>query len=331
MNENFATEFVSKLSGKLGTEEMKIVLDELRVFAEGYDIGKKTTDIAVCDDCIPTCYKVYMVSKKIEGLSEGTLKIYHHHLRQFFETTRKPLKEITTNDIRIYLYNVQEQKGISDRTLESKRAAINAFMEWCYDEGYILKNPCKAIKGIKFEEKERTALTPVELELVRMACETYREKAIIEMFYSTGCRVSEMVNLNRDDVNFETGEVHLFGKGKKHRTAYLNAKAEVVLKKYLLSRTDTNEALFVTKKKPYNRITKAGLEYIVREIGKKSELERNLFPHLIRHTTATHALNRGMNAATLQKLLGHREISTTMIYAKTSREMIKYEFKRYVA
>lgn len=331
MNENFATEFVTKLSGKLGTDEMKIVLDELRVFAEGYDIGKKTTDITVCDDCIPTCYKVYIVSRKIEGLSEGTLKQYHHHLSHFFESIRKPLKDITTNDIRVYLYDVQKQSSISDRTLESKRAAINAFMEWCYDEGYIPKNPCKAIKGIKFEEKERTALTPVELELVRMACETYREKAIIEMFYSTGCRVSEMVNLNQDDVNFATGEVHLFGKGKKHRTAYLNAKAEVMLKKYLLSRTDSNGALFVTKKKPYNRITKAGLEYIVREIGKRSELEKNLFPHLIRHTTATHALNRGMSETALQKLLGHRKISTTMIYAKASREMVKYEFKRYVA
>ena len=330
MNENFAKEFVTKLNGKLGTNEMKIVLDELQIFTEEYDIGKKSTEIVLCDEYIPQCYKVYMVSKKIEGLSEESLKQYQFHLNDFFKAVRKPVTEITTNDIRIYLYNVQARTNISNRSLDNKRLIINGFFEWCCNEGYLTNNPCKIIKRIKCEIKERKPLTAVELELVRLACRNYREQALIEMFYSTGCRVGEMVRLNRDDVNFAAGEVYLFGKGNKRRTSYLNAKAEVMLKKYLFSRTDKNPALFVIQREPYTRITKSGLEYIVREIGKRSEINRRLYPHLIRHTTATNALNRGMDVAELKELLGHEKLDTTMIYTKVSQENVRYNHKRFI-
>ena len=97
-------------------------------------------------------------------------------------------------------------------------------------------------------------MSQLDLEKVRLACRTKREKAIVEMLYSTGCRVTELERLNISDVNFETKEVTLFGKGSKHRTSYLNAKAEVALKDYLNSRTDDNPALFVYERKPYGRL-----------------------------------------------------------------------------
>lgn len=242
----------------------------------------------------------------------------------------KPLNQITTNDIRVYLYNLQKRRSLSNHSLDERRLVINTFFEWCKNEEYISKNPCKQIQPIKYEIKPREPLEDIELELIRYGCKTCREKAIIELFYSTGCRVSEMVNLNKDDVNFKTGEVLLFGKGNKHRISYLNAKSEVALKKYLYSRSDDNEALIVSERKPYKRLSKTGVERIVRIIGERSNIGRNLYPHLIRHTTATNALKRGMGIAEVQSILGHEKIDTTMIYAKVSQENVKYNHRKYI-
>ena len=168
------------------------------------------------------------------------------------------------------------------------------------------------------------------MELVRDACKTYREKAIIETLYSTGCRVTELARLKKTDVDFQKGEVYLFGKGNKHRISYLNAKAEVALKKYLFSRTDNDPALFVSDRNPYHGIQKTTIEQIVKKIGQCSGIGRRVFPHLIRHTTATDALERGMNVTELQKILGHEKLNTTMIYAKVCQENVKYSHRRYV-
>ena len=153
---------------------------------------------------------------------------------------------------------------------------------------------------------------------------------MVELFYSTGCRVSELTRLKRKDVDFQQGEVHLFGKGSKHRTSYLNAKAEVYLKKYLFSRRDNNEALFVSERKPHNSLKKTAVESIIRKLGERSNIGRRVYPHLIRHTTATDALERGMNVVELQRILGHEKLDTTMIYAKICQDSIKYNHKRYV-
>lgn len=242
----------------------------------------------------------------------------------------KPITELTTNDIRIYLYNLQKRRNISNHSVDCKRVVIHSFLEWCKNEEYIQKNPCNQIQPIKYEKKPREPLTDIELELVREACKSVREKAIIELFYSTGCRVSEMVNLNKEDIDFKTGEVFLFGKGNKHRISYLNAKSEVYVKKYLHMRKDNDCALFVSERKPYKRLSKTGIERIVRVIGERSDIERPLYPHLIRHTTATDALKRGMNITELQAILGHQKLDTTMIYAKVSQDNVKYSHRKYI-
>lgn len=328
--ENFAKDFMVRLDGKVSNEDMVTILQELQMFTSNYDIQKKETNIVLYDNQLPDCYKVYMVAKKLEGLSEGTLKTYDLYLKDFLMSVNKSISYINTDDIRIYLYNFQKTRHVGNRSLDGRRLVINTFFQWCTDEGYITQNPCRQIRPIKYESKLREPLTGIEMELIRDACRTYREKAIIELFYSTGCRVSELVTLNKDDIDFRKGEVHLFGKGNKHRLSYINAKAEVALKKYLFTRKDDNEALFVSERKPYNRIKKTGVEKIVREIGERSEVGRRVYPHLIRHTTATDALERGMNVAEVQKILGHEKLDTTMIYAKVCQENVKYDHKRYI-
>ena len=331
--ENFANEFVSKLDGKISDEALRTVLQELHVFASNYDINQRETHVVPYQSNVPDCYRVYMVAKKIEGMSPESMKTYNFYLTDFFEHINRPFEQVTTNDIRIYLYETQKRTGVSNRTLDGKRLVINTFMDWCWKEGYIPNNPCASIKPIKFEEKPREPLSNMELEIVRDACENYRDKAMIELFYSTGCRLSEMVNLKISDIDFASKEVHLFGKGSKHRTSYLNAKAEYMLKKYFeleRPKESISDSVFVIFRKPYNGMQKGAIYARVKAIQKRSGIERSLFPHLLRHTMATHALNRGMNVAEVKEILGHEKLDITMIYAKISHDSVKFNHKRYI-
>ena len=331
--ENFANEFVSKLDGKISDEALRTVLQELQVFASNYDINQRETHVLPYQSNTPDCYRVYMVAKKIEGMSPDSMKTDNFYLTDLFEHINRPFEQVTTNDIRIYLYETQKRTGVSNRTLDGKRLVINTFMDWCWKEGYIPNNPCASIKPIKFEEKPREPLSSMELEIVRDACENYRDKAIIELFYSTGCRLSEMVNLKISDIDFASKEVHLFGKGSKHRTSYLNAKAEYMLKKYFeleRPKDSISDSVFVIFRKPYNGMQKGSIYARVKAIQKRSGIERSLFPHLLRHTMATTALNRGMNVAEVKEILGHEKLDTTMIYAKISHDSVKFNHKRYI-
>lgn len=198
-------------------------------------------------------------------------------------------------------------------------------------EEYLNKNPAINITPIKYERKHKRAMSQIDLEKVRLACRTKRETAIIEMLYSTGCRVSELEHLNISDVNFETKEVTLFGKGSKHRTSYLNAKAEVALIEYLRERKDDNKALFVYDRKPYDRFKKSGIENMVRKIMERTtDISTHVTPHIFRHTTATTALDRGMNIVDVSRLLGHRRLDTTMEYITENSESVRNNHKNLI-
>lgn len=298
--------------------------------ANMFEIQKKETALSVVKDPIPDAAKMYIVVKKTEGLSQGTLENYARILKQFFCHVNKELDNITANDIRLFLYQYQQCKKISDRTLDKYRQMICWFFSWAYREDYINKDPSKSVKAIRHEVKERNALTQLELERLRLGCKTKRDKAILEFLFSTGCRVSELSIVRKEDVNLKDGTVHLFGKGRKHRTSFINAKCEIALGEYLNERTDDSEYLFVTERAPIHEISKGGLEKIVNQIASNSGLGKHITPHIIRHTTATLAVNNGMPIEAVSKLLGHANVSTTMIYAKVSKDIVHAQHTRYV-
>ena len=332
MYEQFKNQFMLKLSGNFTNEELEVIMEELDKTAYDYEIKKRETELVVYNDEMPALVKTYLVCKKIEGLSDATLYNYGHYLHIFFREIQKAPEQVTTNDIRVFLYCYQEQRKISNRSLDKYREIICNFFEWAYNEDYLEKNIVKSLKPIKYEVKPRKALSQIELEYIRRGCRTLKEKAIIEFLYSTGCRVSELADLKKCDVNFDTKTVHLFGKGNKHRVSFMNAKCVVTLKEYLVSRDDDNEYLFVSDRKPHNRIHKAGVEKIVRNISNRVIINtgKHVTPHILRHTTATTAMQNGMPVEDISKLLGHSQISTTMIYAEISMENIQNEHKRYV-
>lgn len=330
MYENFKSNFILKLLDKFDSDDVNKIISIMDIVAIDYNFNKKSTALTTYMNDIPEVVKMFMACKKIEGYSEGTLKNYKLLLLNFFAFVNKDIKNIQTNDIRVFLYKYQEAKKVSNRTLNKYLQNIKAFFNWCYNEGYVEKNVTSKLKTIKFEEKPRQSLTQIELEQVRNACVTLRDKAIIEFIYSTGCRVSELCVIKKGDINWAEGSVHLFGKGSKHRMSFINAKAEFMLKQYLASRNDDSEYLFVSMRKPHGKLNKAGVERIISKIAERAHIDKKLSPHIIRHTTCTQALKNGMPIDEIQKMVGHASINTTMIYAKTDIENVKASHKKYV-
>lgn len=274
----------------------------------------------------------YLACRKFERLAEGTLYNYRVFLARMLETLGPPLAEITSNDLRRYIMDYQTERGTGDVTLNKYREYVCTFFGWAYHEGLIDRNPTTELRTIRHEKKQRPFLTQMDLEYIRNACRDLRESAIVEVLYSTGCRASELCGLRKDDVDWTAGTVHLYGKGKKHRTSYLNAKAIVALRQYLDSREDTVEWLFVTHRAPCRAITVATLEKHFRELTELVEpyIHKKLTPHLFRHTTATTALRNGMPVEEIRELLGHENIGTTMVYAKASGDAVQASHRKYV-
>ena len=160
-----------------------------------------------------------------------------------------------------------------------------------------------------------------------MSCKTKRDKALVEFLYATGCRVSEAVEVNISDLDFNEMSLYVVGKGDKERKVYFNERAKVILKDYLSSRSDDCPALFATSRAP----SRLGRNSILREIskaGKRMDPPLHTYPHLLRHTFATHAINAGIPIEVVQVLLGHESPATTAIYAKVSNSKIKQEYRK---
>ena len=223
--EKFVNEVIEKLSHKIPDENLVMIRSVLFYVGKDYEIKRVSTELAPVTDELPQEVKEYLVTKKIGGLSQASLKQYHDALRRFCEKVRKPIAQVTTQDIRVYLYQLSEETHMSDTSLENQRMYICCFFKWLALNGYIMKDPGANVAVIKCEKKLREPLTDTEMEALRSVCKTLNEKAVVETLYSTGCRVSELINIKIKDIDFETREVHLFGKGKKHRITYLNARA----------------------------------------------------------------------------------------------------------
>ena len=327
----FRNEFMLEIMS-LPEEAVRIAIKALDRVAAKYDFSQKELSLAPYGEELPDVAKMYLVIKKMAGLSDGTLRNYKLMLELFFRRVRIPPERVGPNDIRMFLYDYQMERGVSARTLDKYREYIARFFAWANSEGYISKDPTKSIPAIKHEVTPRVALSQVELEYLRSACETPRETAIIEMLYSTGCRVSELAGLKKSDINWHDKSVHLYGKGRKHRTSFLNAKAYVALVRYLDSRNDASDFLFVSSRRPYGALKKECIEKIVRTISSRPscKTDKTITPHVLRHTTATTALQSGMPIEDISKLLGHAKIDTTMIYAKTSLENVRSEHKKHI-
>lgn len=274
--------------------------------------------------------KLFLDAKRIEGCSERTLQYYRVTAEHMLKKLSTPIRKMTTDEIRAYLVEYQQEGGCSKVTVDNIRRNISSFFSWLEEEDYILKSPMRRIHKIKTKTVVKDVISDETMEKMRDACEEIRDLAIIDLLYSTGIRVGELVRLNIADVNLEQRECVVFGKGDKERRVYFDAKAKIHLMEYLARRKDDNPALFVSLDAPYTRLQISGVEIRIRELGRKLSLNR-IHPHKFRRTMATRAIDKGMPIEQVQKILGHSQIDTTMQYAIVNQNNVKSSHQKYIA
>lgn len=277
----------------------------------------------------PNAVAAFIAAKRIEGCSEKTLTYYRKTIEAMTEGIGKTPQQITTDDIRQYLTAYQVQRKSSKVTIDNIRRILATFYSWLEDEDYIVKSPVRRIHKVKTAKTIKDTYTDEALELMRDNCGTLRDLAIIDLLASSGMRVGEMVALNRDDINFNERECVVFGKGSKQRLVYFDARTKIHLQNYLDSRTDSDPALFVTLRSPFQRLQIGGVEVRLRDLGKRLLIPK-VHPHKFRRTLATSAIDKGMPIEQVQQLLGHQKIDTTMHYAMVKQQNVKLAHRKYI-
>lgn len=270
---------------------------------------------------------LFLAAKKLEGLSELTLEGYQIELRIFAEKVQKPVDKITTADIRFFLGQFEHLKRSS---ISKKLFVLKSFFGWLTEEEIIPRDPTRKIKPPKKEQRMPKALTIEELEMLREACKTLRERALLEVLYATGGRLSEIQKLNRNDINSQTMSARVIGKGNKEREVFFSFKAMYHLKKYLMSRTDDEPALFVTERRPYRRVSNRTIQREIKIIADRAGIQKRVHPHTLRHTFATLTLNNGADISTVQAILGHASPATTQVYAQVTEERKREQYRKHL-
>ena len=271
----------------------------------------------------------FISAKRIEGCSEKSLFYYENTINAMLSSINKNIKHIATDDLRLYLTEYQKKNEISKVTLDNIRRILSSFFSWLEDEDYILKSPARRIHKVKATLCIKNTYSDEEIELMRDVCQNERDLAIIDMLASTGMRVGEMVNLKRSDIDFQERECVVLGKGDKQRTVYFDARTKIHLQKYLDTRNDDNDVLFVSLRDKSKTLGIGGIENLIRNLGKDAGINK-AHPHKFRRTLATGAIDKGMPIEQVQQLLGHKRIDTTLMYAMVKQSNVKASHRKYI-
>lgn len=332
MSKDYRTEFIrtveTTLINHFDPEQVNLISNVLAKTLAEYEITDRCTSIEPYDGGNERIIKQYAACLIVDGKSKNTVAQYVRTCRKLSETIGKPLTEMNAYDVRFFLAKEME-RGISDQSRENQRANLSAFFQWMVNEEIIPKNPIAQIKPIKCHQEVKKAFSDIEIDALRSACRSLKERALIEFLLSTGARVSEVAEMQVQDVNIETLSVHiLHGKGDKERITYTTAVGMKHLLAYIHSRKETGDALFYSKN--HEPIRTSGIRFVLNNVAKRAGVS-NVHPHRFRRTFATNLSKRGMAVQEIQKLMGHANINTTLVYIATDDSMVQASYKKYTA
>ena len=330
MKKTLINQIQTEMSGILNNAQRQKLSEVLEHCFFNVDVVALGNENLIQSKSNQTLKEEFLSAKQVEGCSERSVIYYSSTLDNLIKSLVKPFNQIETEDLRVYLSEYQKKNDASKQTIDNIRRILSSFFTWLEDEDYILKSPVRRIHKIKTIKQVKETYSDEALEKLRDNCKTIRDLALIDMLASTGMRVGELVKLNRVDVDFVNRECVVLGKGSKERVVYFDARTKLHLQNYLNSRTDDNEALFVSLLEPHNRLEIAGVEIMLRKLGSSLEINK-VHPHKFRRTLATRAIDKGMPIEQVQKLLGHQKIDTTMEYAIVDQQNVKNSHKKYLS
>lgn len=296
---------------------------EIQDHLDEFDISHIGSELPEKEDLLDS----YINAKRVSGRSEKTLVRYRYIIERFLRSVKVRTRDVTTEHVRNY-FSAEMKRGVSERTVDGIRQILGGYFAWLEYEKLIIRNPIRNIESIKHLKKERPALSYAETEVLKRNCRSIRDNAIISFLLATGCRISEVTSLNRDDINLDAGECIVLGKGNKERTVFLDDVAVLTLREYLSSRKDINRALFIGKRN--QRLLPGGVRAMLKKLASESGVE-NVHPHRFRRTMVTRLLNRGMPIQEVAVIVGHENVGTTMEYYSSNKSRIKNSYRMYTA
>jgi len=281
----------------------------------------------------------YLIVEK--GLSANTISAYSHGLNRFLEHLRRKgieeIKDISKNDIRAFLV-ILKKRGLSSKTIVRNLVSIRTFLRFLNEEGFLPVNPAEEIESPKVTQTlpQILSLKEVEQLLEQPDVKTplgIRDRAMLEILYATGMRVSELTQLPVHHINLEAGYVILYGKGSKERVVPIGSEAMKWVQLYL---KETRERLSKGRESPFlftnrsgKRMSRQQFWKNIKTHGRRAHLRKRITPHLLRHSFASHLLEGGADLRSVQMMLGHVDISTTQIYTHVTGERLKRIHQRY--
>lgn len=330
MQEKLINRVLLEMELDLSGNELKKLKDVLTVECSKYSIAEQKNEVVIYDETSDiAAYKQFFVSKKIQGLSSGTLNLYMQTINLFMRSVRKPFADVTTNDIRLFIANREMIDNVSKGTLARERGCIVRFFKWLCNEEYISRDPGARVENIKVPKRRKQEFSELEVEKLRSVTANSKEALVIELLLSTGCRVSELVSLNFRDYDQENDSITVIGKGNKQRTLYLNAKAKIALNHYLKDVPHITGPLFFGRDEG-KEMTVAGVQKLVKRLGERAGVT-NVHPHRFRRTAATMARGHGMPIELVMNFLGHESIDTTLKYSMVGDEELKLSHQKFVS
>lgn len=317
-------------------QDMLNILDNMQLEQLHNSLTKHLSNVEIIEQTIePKSYDFdtvldsFIAAKRVEGCSLKTIKLYYQTISKVMKTINKDIRITTTDDLRVYLDNYASQSKATKVTIDNVRRILSSFFNWLEEENFILKSPAKRIHKVRSGKTVKAVYSDEMIETLRDACENRRDLAIVDLLISSGIRVGELVHLNIDDINFEKRECIVLGKGNKERKVYFDAKTKLHILNYLKTRHDDNPALFITLNSPIRRLNIAGVEIMIRKLGKANNIKSH--PHKFRRTFATRAIGKGMPVEQVQHLLGHKSLDTTMEYAMVQENNVKLSHQKFIS
>lgn len=327
MTANLINEIELAMLPSLNNEQLSQLRKVLEFTFRNLNVTAKTTDSATESNI--KLIDSFLSAKKVEGCSTASISYYRSTIHNTLKKIQKDVQHITTDDLRSYLNDYQASSGASKVTVDNIRRILSSFFSWLEEEDHIVKSPVRRIHKVKVGKTVKETYSDESLELMRDHCDNPRDLALIDLLSSTGMRVGELVKLNRTDIDFLNRECIVTGKGDKQRKVYFDARTKIHLQKYLNSRTDSNDALFVSLLSPFDRLQISGVEIRLRQIGKELCIPK-VHPHKFRRTLATMAIDKGMPIEQVQHLLGHQSMDTTLQYAMVNQNNVKLSHQKFL-
>ena len=325
MKELIMNQILDKMTSTLSEEQLQSLKDCLYICFYNVEMKAECTELSTEVFDNHRLLNLFLAFKRVGNRKESTLNNYKSTIKNMLNRINKPIPDIKSEDIGFYLAEYKINRGTKSSSIGTIRHVLSSFFTYLTNHDYILKNPMAKIEIMKKEKRVHSIVSEEDIQKIRNVCPNKRELALFDFLLETGARVSECSNAKISDIDWNKKSIKITGKGNKERIVYMTPACVVNLQEYLSSRNDDNDSLFVSLDKNHRQLQANGIRTVLTKLSSLAKVH-HIHPHKLRHTKASMLASKGMKLQNIQKILGHENIQTTMIYCETVESDVSYEY-----